>query len=103
MTPRARSAVIPDGEQREPSRDPYIPAPSALDDRWVPGLGLSASPGMTRWRVLLHPERLPLLRHDHPGRRALHLGDESVGRRLDDRERAVVARDHRLALDEALH
>jgi AraC family transcriptional regulator len=37
--------VIPDGEQREPIRDPCTPAPSAIHDRWVPGLGLRPRPG----------------------------------------------------------
>src|SRR5215831_18886761 len=43
-----------------------------------------------------------LVWHDHLGGVTLHGGEELAGVGLDDRERAVVARDHRVELEEAL-
>src|SRR5205814_10101124 len=47
-------------------------------------------------------DRLALLGHDDFGGMPLHRGDEFVGGRLDNGERAVMARKHRVELEEAL-
>src|SRR5262249_6710782 len=52
--------------------------------------------------MILHRERLALLGHDHFGGVPLHLSDEFVGVRFDDRERAIVARHDGVELEEAL-
>src|ERR1051326_48339 len=51
---------------------------------------------------LRHRDRFALVGNDHLGGMALHLGDERVGARGDDRDRAVVARDRGVEFEEAL-
>src|SRR6185312_4165061 len=50
----------------------------------------------------LHGEGLAPLRDDDLGILPCHSANELVGIRLDDRKRAVVARDHRIELEKAL-
>src|SRR5262249_53448343 len=57
--------------------------------------------GRRRLTKRSHAHRPARFQHDHLGRVPLHGGDELVRGRLDDRERAVVARDHGIELEEA--
>src|SRR5437764_315602 len=61
-----------------------------------------AEPHFTGQPPRLYRDRLALLGHDDFGGMPLHRGDEFVGGRLDNGERAVMARKHRVELEEAL-